>query len=261
MSASRTSNPPPSIVLRIESWFVAAWIAFAHPLTAHEQETQLPFQRLHAHGEIEGHAHLGWDSRYFSEGRDNLEGDSLLSSSLELGWNHLAAGVWYGRSPDQRYDEAHFSLALTQSVGDFDFYAGYTHLRFPLDGSHDHEAGAGCTWSGLPGEIELSLDSYYSFEATGLFTELGASRDFEITGKITLNAATIVGFNHGYVADGHDGTNHAALRIGLEYELTEAIAITAHAVSSWAIGRDKGLAGDDLLDDFVHGGIGVHWTF
>ena len=126
----------------------------------HESETQLPFARPHAHESLEGHAHLGWESRYFSEGRDSLDGDSLFVGSFEMGWNHLAGGVWYGYSPDQRYDELQLSLALSQSIGDFDFYGAYTYLGFPFDGSHDNEIGAGAAWSGLPMDVDLSADLY-----------------------------------------------------------------------------------------------------
>lgn len=86
--------------------------------SAHDGETSQPFERPHAHEDLEGHAHVGWDGSYFSEGRDSLDGDSLWSTSLELAWEHLSAGVWYGISPDQNYDELQLSLALSQSFGD-----------------------------------------------------------------------------------------------------------------------------------------------
>lgn len=66
-----------------------------------------------------------------------MDGDSLFSGSFEMGWQHLAGGVWYGYSPDQSYDELQITLALTHSIGDFSFYGGYTHLpalfRDPAD--------------------------------------------------------------------------------------------------------------------------------
>ena len=67
-------------------------------VNGHETETQLPFERPHAHESVEWHAHLGWESRYFSEGRDALDGDSLFVGTIETGWRHFAGGIWYGRS-------------------------------------------------------------------------------------------------------------------------------------------------------------------
>lgn len=228
---------------------------------AHEPEVQLPFDRPHAPDSVESHAHLGWESRYFSEGRDVLDGDSLFVGSFEMGWKHLAGGVWYGYSPDQRYDELQLSFALTQSIGDFDFYGGYTHLRFPIDGTHDNEIGAGVAWSGLPSDVELAADIYFSFEAEGFFAEISASREFSITDNLALNLSIPFGINQGYVPDGHNGTNHIALRTGLEYAFTDSVSITAHTTYSWALSANSALSGDDQLIDFLHAGLGLEWSF
>lgn len=236
---------------------------FASVLTVfgHEPVAQLPFARPHAQESLEGHAHLGWESRYFSEGRDSLDGDSLFVGSFEMGWKHLAGGVWYGYSPDQRYDELQLGLALTQSIGDFELSGGYTHLRFPFDGSHDNEIGTGIAWSGLPMDVELSAEIYYSFDAEGFFAEISACREFSITDDLALNFSVPFGSNQGYVADGHDGPNNIALRLGLELFLTDLISVTAHTTYSWALGRDAAFQGDGQLIDFFHGGVGLQWSF
>lgn len=236
--------------------FVSVVTAFGH-----EPEAQLPFVHPHAHETVEGHVHLGWESRYFSEGRDSLDGDSLFVSSFEMGWEHLAGGVWYGYSPDQRHDELQLTLALAQSIGDFEFYGGYTHLRFPFDSSHDNEIGTGVAWSGLPMDVELSADLYYSFDADGYFAELSAGREFAITDRLAINFSAPFGINQGYVPDGHDGANNIALRLGLEYALSNSISVTAHTTYSWALGRDAASPGDDRLIDFFHGGVGLQWSF
>jgi hypothetical protein len=227
----------------------------------HEAESPLPFERPHSHESVEGHAHLGWESNYFSEGRDSLDGDSLMAGSFELGWEHLAGGVWFGTSPDQDYDELQLTLALTQSFGDFEFYGGYTHLRFPSDGSHDNEIGAGFAWSGLPMDVELSADVYYSFNADGYFAEISASREFTITDHLALNLSVPFGINQGYVTDGHDGANYVALRLGLEYALSDSVSITAHGTRSFALSRDAASPGDVQLIDFNHWGVGLEWSF
>ena len=229
--------------------------------SGHEAESQLPFERPHAHDSVEGHAHLGWESRYFSEGRDSLDGDSLFVGSFEMGWRHLSGGAWHGYSPDQSYDELQLTLALTQSIGDFEFYGGYTHLRFPFDDSHDNEIGAGFAWYGLPMEFELSADLYYSFEADGYFAEISVGREFTLSECLSLNFSMPFGINQGYVTDGHDGANNLALRLGFEYALSDSISFIGHATHSWALGKDKASPGDDLLTDFFHCGVGLQWSF
>jgi len=227
----------------------------------HEPEPNLPFERPHSHEAVEGHAHLGWESRYFSEGRDNLDGDSLLFGSFEMGWKHLTAGIWYGSSPDQRYDEVQLTLGISEQFGDFEIYGGYTHLQFPFDGSYDNEIGGGIVWSGLPVDLECSADVYYSFDADGYFVELAMGRNFVIHDELKLNLSLPFGINQGYVADGHDGVNHIAVQLGLEWALSETLSISAHSTYSLALEKDSALPGDDSLRDFFHAGVGLQWSF
>ena len=229
--------------------------------SGHDGEASQPFDRPHAHDDLEGHVHVGWESHYFSEGRDSLDGDSLWATSLELAWEHLSFGVWYGLSPDQTYDELQLSLGVTQEFGDLEVSLGYTHLRFPFENGHDNEIGLGLTWNGLPWVVELASEVYYSFDAEGLFGELGVSREFALADRLTLGFEGIFGLNQGYVPDGHDGANHVALRVGLGYELTESLTLSAHGVYSWALDHDASAPDDETLIDFFHGGIGLEWSF
>ena len=81
--------------------------------------------------DAEFHIHAGWESRYASEGRDNLDGSGLVTGTLEAGWEYLSFGVWYADSPSNAYDELQLSAALTREWGDFEVYLAYTHLRYP----------------------------------------------------------------------------------------------------------------------------------
>ena len=237
------------------------YMASVAAVLAHESESQLPLGHLHCHEELEGHLHSGWESRYFSEGRDSLDGDSLWSISLETGWRHLVTGVWYGVSPDQDYDEVQLSAGLAQVIGDYELYVAYTHLRFPFDDSHDNEIGAGVTWTGLPLDVAISADVYHSLDAAGEFWEFAVDREFKVSDGLSLEGVVLFGVNQGYVADGHDGANNLALRLGAEYSPMESFAVTAHLAYSWALDRDPNLPGDEALTDFFHGGIGLQWSF
>ena len=228
---------------------------------AHEPEASAPFAPSESDGGISGHFHGGWESRYFSKGRDALDGDSLWVSSLELGWKNFTSGVWYGRSPDQDYDELQLSFAASQSIGDVEFYAAFTHLRTPFDGLDDNEVGAGFSWAGLPNGIEFTGDAYYSFDAKGSFWEFALNRAFVVSDELIFHASGILGVNQGYVSDGHDGANHLAFRMGSEYAISESVAITLHLVHSWALDRGVSLPGDSQLIDFSHASLGMQFSF
>lgn len=210
---------------------------------------------------IEVHSCVEWQSRYASEGRDSLDGDSIWSSCIELGWKQLSTSLWYGNSPDQDYDELQLSLAATQSIGDLEFFAAYTHLKFPFDATHDDEIGAGLTWSNLPYELEFSAEAYYSFDATGTFAEIALARQFQINEQLAVDVSSNFGLNQGYVADGHNGANHVSLQMGFEYAISDALSLTAQSQYSWGISRDLTHSGDELLVEFLNVTVGLHYAF
>jgi len=247
--------------LRITSILLGACATNASAGIGQETETQLSFERPDNQSAFESQFYLGWESRYLSEGRDELDGDSLFIASFETSWKKLTAGVWYGESPDQSYNELQLALALNHSIGDFDFYVSYTHFQFQFDSSFDNEVGAGFTWNGLPLDIALSTDVYYSFDADGYFVEVAASREFEINDRLALSLTVPFGINQGYVPDGHDGANNITLQLGAEYALSDSITLSAHTTYSWDLERDSDAPGDELLRDFFHAGVGLSYSF
>jgi hypothetical protein len=70
-----------------------------------------------------------------------------------------------------------------------------------------------------------------------------------------------LGWNEGYVSDGHSGLNFFSLRSGVEKMLSENFSLVGHGVYSWAIDPDLNLAGDQGLKDFFHFGLGVEYKF
>lgn len=243
--------------------FILPLIFSTSLVLAHENKDGIVFDRcLQGVNGWNGHLHANYESRYSSEGRDLLDGDSLVSSSMEAAWKMVSLGVWYGESPEQAYDELQLSSALNWERGDLAWYVAYTHLRFPNDGGHDHEIGIGAAWSNLTRDLALAVDAYHSLDATGTFIEASLSREFVMTESLMLIPAITFGMNEGYVSDGHDGANHTALRLGAEYRVTGSFALAAHVSYSFALSRDATRhAGDELLRDFFQAGFGAVFEF
>ena len=228
---------------------------------AHDAETIKTVDKMHAHETFEAHAHAGLESRYFTEGRDALDGKSLWKGTMELGYDHISGGIWYGRSSNHKYDEWHYSLALTQESEGYEFYLGYTHLDFSKDDESDGEWSVGIAYGELPYGLETSLDATYSKDTGGTFFEWSNARGFNPSEKLQLAISGVLGWNEGYVSDGHDGLNFFALRTGAKANLSEKLSLVAHGTQSLALGRDPNLLGDLQLKDFFHFGLGVEWSF
>ena len=237
-------------------------IYFIHlMLMGHDAETNKPFEKVHAHNTLDAHFHAGWESRYFSEGRDALNGKSLWNSSLEIGYDHLSGGVWYGRSSNHQYDEWQYNLALSQEMGGYSFYAGYTHLIFAKDVESDDEWSTGISYEGLPFNLITSLDAYYSMDAKGTFYEWSNTREFNPQEDLDISFSGTFGWNENYITDGHDGLNYFSLRSGAKKVLFDNFSLAGHGVYSWPIGRDLNLVGDQGLKDFFHFGLGIEFSF
>lgn len=247
----------------MRSFYVATWVLWGASLTLHAHEPEpwtLGANLMDRLGDwsIEG----AWDNRYFSEGRDQLDGDGIWHSNLEWSNGPLGAGMWYGKSTGRSpYEELQLSVAVTQQVGILDVYAGYTQLQFPVTHTHDDEFGAGVEWHDGPLGIDLALDAYDTLDAGGWFAEATATRKWQLSETLTLDVAAILGMNQGYVADGHDGANHAALQLGLSMPLGSSTLLRIHGTSSWAIDRDPNLPGDLALRNLAHVGVSLQRHF
>ena len=203
----------------------------------------------------------GWESRYFSEGRDALNGNSLWTGALSLGYNHFSGGVWYGRSSNHAYDELQYNLSLSEKTGDLFFYTGYTHLVFSKDGESDDEWSLGIALEDLPYALGTSIDGTYSMDANGVFYEWSTYREFTLNSTSSVMLSGTLGLNDDYVSDGHNGVNFYALSVGIEKEFREDLSVFGHGMQSFAIDRDLSFAGDQQLKDFFHFGLGLQYKF
>ena len=208
------------------------------------------------------HVHTLWESRYVSEGRDNLDGDSLLSASSDLSFGPVTFAPWFAYAPESDYTELNLSLIVGTDVGeDFEVYAGYTHLRFPKLDTFDNEVGVGGAFTGFE-FVDIGADLYYSFDAEGSFLEINATKELSLTDKFTISPVAIMGFNAGYIPDGHDGANNLILGLEPSFAISDRIELTGFAGYNIAIDSDPSRhAEDESLTDFFWGAVGIVINF
>ncbi|MEM7145416.1 MAG: hypothetical protein AAF591_09785 [Verrucomicrobiota bacterium] len=208
------------------------------------------------------HIHSLWESRYVSEGRDNLDGGSLLSFFNEFSWGPFTFAPWYATGPGSDYDELNLSLIAGTSLGEnLELYAGYSHLRFPELNAYDNEIGAGLVYTGLEW-ADVGGKWYHSFATDGSFFEIIATRTFEFTEKFNLTPYSLLGFNAGYIPAGHDGANNLILGINASYIPFPRFEINSFAAYNWEIDSDpERFPEDELLRNFFWGGAGIRINF
>ncbi|WP_417350056.1 hypothetical protein [Ferrimonas sp.] len=172
---------------------------------------------------------FGYDSKYISEGRDNLEQGGIYWLNGAAGFENgitLSAAYGYAADSSVDYDELNLGIEYGFEVGDFSFYGSYTRLEFFEDDESDNELGAGIAYAGLEW-FEPFVDYVYSTEAEGGFLEIGIQREFAINEAITFTPYVIAAFDYGYASAAHDGTNHSTYGATLAYQLNDTWAINA----------------------------------
>jgi len=203
-----------------------------------------------------------WDSRYVGEGRDNLGGDSLASTTIEAAYESLSVNVWYATSPDTDYRELNIKPGYTFEWNDWEACVFYKFRRFLSDKESVNEAGADLSYSGLPAGLAAGVEGCYSFDAEGVFFVTYINRACEVADWLTLTPAALMGWNANYAADGHDGANHLALVLEAAVPLKAGLELSGNIAYSFAINdnADK-YADDEGLRSMFYGGVALRASF
>jgi hypothetical protein len=199
-----------------------------------------------------------WESKYVSEGRNNLDDGGLFSLEAVMEWDGLVGGVWFAVGDDEDYQEVNAFIEYGTAVGPVDLSVGYARLEFLKDYEEDNEFAAGAALNNIP-YIIPSIDYVYSTEADGGFLEVTLQSEFSFFDeKFILEPYMLQAFDFGFVTDSHDGRNNFQVGIAASLSLTETFALVGSASHSWAQ-DDIEQEGDD--DDLSWGAIGVAAAF
>jgi hypothetical protein len=211
------------------------------------------------------HVHSIYESRYVTEGRDNLSGSGLLSASTDIMLGDSFTFIpWLAHSGETDYTELDLNLLyVVETEGLMDLYYAYNrvHTRHNAVDFNDNEIELGITYPGLP-LLDFIALVYYSFDADGAFAELTALNEHTFSSRTSLQSTATLGFNGGYIADGHSGANNFVLKTELSYFFLKNAELTGYAGYNLPIGDDPvRYAGDAGLDEFFWSGIGLSWYF
>ena len=158
----------------------------------------------------EWHTHLLWESRYVTEGRDNLSGHGLLSASTEFSVDEFYIIPWLADSIGVDYSEFNLNVIYGSKLSeDIILYTGYNfvHAEFLGERASDNEISLDLAYKWIKHVNALaSID--HSFDAAGSFMEVALKYNNKINSKLLYSMQGVLGANAGYVVDGHDGLNH-----------------------------------------------------
>ena len=183
---------------------------------------------------------FAWNSRYVSEGRDNLEDGGIASIAVDMDkpsplpfldtWYFSS---WYAESIATPYTELNLSLGSSFAIGEVDGAFGYTWLEFQGPHPSDHELDLQLGF-GLFDRFDLSSAFIYSTEARGTFTELVASSDI-VRERFVLTPYILLGFNRGYIPEEPETFNN------LQFGLSATTSLSQEMEASFYFAATTGL--------------------
>jgi len=261
--------------------FIIAMIfsGLSAPVTAQETDEQDPRDveigaggnirlekpyRTNIEEEFDWHAHLLWESRYVTEGRDNLSGKGIYSVSTEFNYKDINIVPWVADAINTDYSEFNLNIVYgTKLLDNLELFIGYNHIQSRESGinSNDNEVSLDLAYF-YDKRFQIVTNFYYSFDAQGAFAEIAFKKGYRVDNTLSINLHAILGFNSGYVIDGHNGINHGQLLSRASYVVTKEMEVYAYAGYNFAINRDSNrYVGDEFLRDFFWGGIGISYRF
>ncbi|WP_025821458.1 hypothetical protein [Shewanella marina] len=205
---------------------------------------------------------MGWDSKYVSQGRDNLDKGGIYWSTLAVEQGNLHGYATVGRGDSVHYTEWNYGLqySLPQVYG-FETVLGYQRNEIYGDErSHDNEFSAEISYQQLSW-ITPSINYTYATEADGYFIELALQHDWQVTSKLTISPYLHQSFDYGYVSAEHDGVNNLLIGVEAQYQLTSQLVLSAQINQSFAQQDIKQENADDPSAKLDQTFAGIHLTY
>ncbi|MEZ9369767.1 hypothetical protein AB4140_13195 [Shewanella sp. 10N.286.51.B2] len=208
---------------------------------------------------------LGWDSKYISEGRNNLEDGGIYWAGAAIETGNLTTYAVVGRGDSVHYTEWNFGVEYSlQLHDDLETLIGYQRLEFYGDErANDNELFAEIAYIGVPWLIP-SLAYTFATEASGYFVELSLHSPWQISERFSVTPYVTQGFDFRYASQDNDGANHFQFGVEAGYEISSEIAISAHVSHSIAMedikqqARNEGVTGS--LDQ-TYAGVNLSFSF
>ena len=206
---------------------------------------------------------LGWDSRYISEGRNNLDKGGIYWATAVYQYEHISLYAISGRADSEHYIE--WNLGLEYGITLSDNLAGAVgYQRIEAYGDErcsDNEFFAYLEYTALDW-LTPSLSYTYSTEAGGYFVEASLHSNWSLSDSITVTPYITQAFDFQYATEAHDGANHFQFGVEAEYQLPGELVLSGH-ISHIIAQEDIKLehSGDSADLNQTYMGLHLTWSF
>lgn len=212
--------------------------------------------------EVAGDVYLGVAGKYLWRGFDLSGGKAVMQGGGDLSAYGITLGVWSnmqlgdGDGDAQQggeVTETDFTLDYTVGLGEFASLSfGNLHYSYNEPGADDE------LYAGVAFDVVLAPEFYvyYAWDIEdaggmdGLFYTLGVRHEFEVSDRLTIGLAGLVGINQENPLVGeYRGLHHVELTFSADYALDEQWSLSAGLLCSGALSDEA--EDEGVEDEFV----------
>lgn len=210
------------------------------------------FAAGNASAEIESELHVGYTSEYLFRGL-NL-GQDLVEAGVDVATEYngfgLSAGAWHGSFDLAGADASELDIygEVSKDLGFLTAAVGYIYYANMGTAAADAQEAYFSVAKSFYG-VDFSLAYYWDIETDNDgYTELAASKGFELSPCLTLNTSAALG----YLAE-HSEFAHVTAKVALDYAYSETATISPFVAHSWSLTNDAATTHAVTENEFVAG--------
>jgi len=215
-----------------------------------------------------GDMYLGVYDKYLWRGFDLSGGQPVAQGGVDVTigavtvsyWSNLQLSTDSGEGLDAgEINETDLAIDYSRDINDL-VSISVGNIFYALDGLEDtNELYAGVSFNTI---ASPSLTLYYDWDKadeTGVYISLGVEHSFELMDKLSVTPALAVNWNEesDYAVGNYSDWHNYEASLGVDYELTDDIAVSASYVFSSGLSDDAKLA----IDSESQAGINVTLAF
>ncbi|QYK01268.1 hypothetical protein [Shewanella psychrotolerans] len=206
---------------------------------------------------------LGWDSRYISEGRNNLDKGGIYWATAVYQYDNISLYAVSGRADSEHYIEWNLGLEYGITLSENLVGAvGYQRIEtYGDERCSDNELFALLEYTALDW-LTPSLGYTYSTEAGGYFVEVSLHSNWTLSDSITVTPYITQAFDFKYATEAHDGPNHFQFGLEAQYQLNTQVMLSglvSHTIAQEDIKQEN--SGSESNLNQTYAGVHISWSF
>ncbi|GLP95402.1 hypothetical protein [Paraferrimonas sedimenticola] len=210
-------------------------------------------------------ANLGWDNKYVSEGRNNLDKGGIVWGHVGASKNGFNLFADVGRGDQEHYIEYNIGASYAFEVESLGVEAGYMRVEeYP-----DRPASYGEYFLNLDYSrfawLTPTVNYLYHDKNKGSFLTVGLESAWDLTERLSFTPYAAQSWDYGYALENFSGENNFQFGVNLDYEVNANWSINANlnrSIAGESIKQERIREGKDFAEiNQTFGGVYVNYTF